>query len=144
MKKVAELDKQIDHSQHELLDTSELNKTNGPILNLTSDVYFANAYEADYFFSGSSEKYNQLMGPYMMHRSMINHRLGNGYNCYNFCGLSGDFTENSEGHDVYCFKCGLNMQVGELTGSFYKLVRKAKYWLFTTSDKLRRKLREQM
>ena len=55
MKKIAELDKQIDHDQHELLNASELSKTDGPILNLASGVYFANAYEVNYF-SGVHQK----------------------------------------------------------------------------------------
>jgi peptidoglycan pentaglycine glycine transferase (the fourth and fifth glycine) len=41
MKKIAELDKQIDHDQHELLNASELSKTDGPILNLASADLFS-------------------------------------------------------------------------------------------------------
>ncbi|HII0762414.1 TPA: glycine glycyltransferase FemB [Staphylococcus aureus] len=142
MKKIAELDKQIDHDQHELLNASELSKTDGPILNLASGVYFANAYEVNYFSGGSSEKYNQFMGPYMMHWFMINYCFDNGYDRYNFYGLSGDFTENSEDYGVYRFKRGFNVQIEELIGDFYKRIHKVKYWLFTTLDKLRKKLKK--
>ena len=62
--KIAELDKQIEHDQKELLHASELRQTDGQILNLASGVYFANAYEVNYFSGGSSEKYNNYMGPY--------------------------------------------------------------------------------
>ena len=53
--KIAELDKQIEHDQKELLHASELRQTDGQILNLASGVYFANAYEVNYFSGGSSE-----------------------------------------------------------------------------------------
>ena len=84
LRKIAELDKQIDHDKKELLNASEIRQTDGSILNLASGVYFANAYEVNYFSGGSSEKYNQYMGPYAMHWHMINYCFDNGYDRYNF------------------------------------------------------------
>ena len=66
-----------------MLQASELRQTDGEILNLASGVYFANAYEVNYFSGGSSEKYNQYMGPYAMHWHMINYCFDNGYDRYN-------------------------------------------------------------
>lgn len=120
LKKIAELDRQIEHDKKELLQNSELRQTDGAILNLASGVFFANAYEVNYFSGGSSEKYNRFMGPYMMHWFMINYCFDHGYDRYNFYGLSGDFTENSEDYGVYRFKRGFNVQIEELIGDFYK------------------------
>ncbi|MDT4050774.1 aminoacyltransferase, partial [Staphylococcus arlettae] len=120
LKKISELDKQIEHDKSELLQASELRQTDGTILNLASGVFFANAYEVNYFSGGSSEKYNHFMGPYMMHWHMINYCFEHGYERYNFYGLSGDFTENSEDYGVYRFKRGFNVQIEELIGDFYK------------------------
>lgn len=142
LKKIAEFDKQIDHDQKELLHASELRQTDGSILNLASGVYFANAYEVNYFSGGSSEKYNQYMGPYMMHWFMINYCFEHGYSRYNFYGLSGDFTEDSEDYGVYRFKRGFNVQIEELIGDFYKPIRKVKYWIFTTLDSIRKKVKK--
>ena len=142
LKKIAELDKQIDHDKKELLQASELRQTDGEILNLASGVYFANAYEVNYFSGGSSEKYNQYMGPYAMHWHMINYCFDNGYDRYNFYGLSGDFTENSEDYGVYRFKRGFNVKIEELIGDFYKPINKVKYWLFNTLDRIRNKLKK--
>ncbi|MEW8965893.1 peptidoglycan bridge formation glycyltransferase FemA/FemB family protein, partial [Staphylococcus arlettae] len=119
LKKISELDKQIEHDKSELLQASELRQTDGTILNLASGVFFANAYEVNYFSGGSSEKYNHFMGPYMMHWHMINYCFEHGYERYNFYGLSGDFTENSEDYGVYRFKRGFNVQIEELIGDFY-------------------------
>lgn len=77
-----------------------------------------------------------------MHWFMINYCFDNGYDRYNFYGLSGDFTENSEDYGVYRFKRGFNVQIEELIGDFYKPIHKVKYWLFTTLDKLRKKLKK--
>ena len=49
LKKIAELDKQIDHDKKELLQASELRQTDGEILNLASGVYFANVLNNQYF-----------------------------------------------------------------------------------------------
>ena len=142
LKKIAELDKQIEHDQKELLHASELRQTDGQILNLASGVYFANAYEVNYFSGGSSEKYNNYMGPYMMHWFMMNYCFDHGYDRYNFYGLSGDFTENSEDYGVYRFKRGFNVYIEELIGDFYKPINKPKYWLFKTLNRIRKKIKK--
>ncbi len=142
LKKITELDKQIEHDQKELLHASELRQTDGQILNLASGVYFANAYEVNYFSGGSSEKYNNYMGPYMMHWFMMNYCFDHGYDRYNFYGLSGDFTENSEDYGVYRFKRGFNVYIEELIGDFYKPINKPKYWLFKTLNRIRKKIKK--
>lgn len=142
LKKISELDKQIEHDQKELLKASELRQTDGSILDLAAGVYFANAYEVNYFSGGSSEKYNQYMGPYMMHWFMINYCFEHGYDRYNFYGLSGDFTEDSEDYGVYRFKRGFNVQIEELIGDFYKPIQKVKYWIFNTLNNIRQKVKK--
>ncbi|UXU51482.1 aminoacyltransferase [Staphylococcus arlettae] len=142
LKKISELDKQIEHDKSELLQASELRQTDGTILNLASGVFFANAYEVNYFSGGSSEKYNHFMGPYMMHWHMINYCFEHGYERYNFYGLSGDFTENSEDYGVYRFKRGFNVQIEELIGDFYKPIKKAKYKLFNSLNNIRKKIKK--
>ncbi|MFO3688784.1 aminoacyltransferase [Staphylococcus felis] len=141
LKKIAELDKQIEHEQKELLKSSELRKTDGSILNLAAGVFFANAYEINYFSGGSSQKYNHFMGPYAMHWYMINYCFEHGYERYNFYGLSGDFTEQSEDYGVYRFKRGFNVQIEELVGDFYKPVNKLKYFAFNLANSIRTKIK---
>ena len=76
-----------------------------------------------------------------MHWHMINYCFDNGYARYNFYGLSGDFTKDSEDYGVYRFKRGFNVQIEELIGDFYKPINKVKYWLFTTLDRIRSKVK---
>lgn len=142
LKKIAELDKQIAHDQQEMLKASELRKTDGPVLNLASGIFFANAYEINYFSGGSSEKYNHFMGPYAMHWHMINYCFEHGYERYNFYGVSGDFTEGSEDYGVYRFKRGFNVQIEELIGDFYKPINKPKYVLFQMMNRIRSKIKK--
>ncbi|PNZ99414.1 aminoacyltransferase [Staphylococcus massiliensis CCUG 55927] len=140
LKKIAELDKQISHAQKELLAASELRQTDGDVLNLASGVFFTNAYEVNYFSGGSSAKYNNYMGPYMMHWHMINYCFEHGYERYNFYGLSGDFTEDSEDYGVYRFKRGFNVQIEELIGDFYKPIKPIKYWIYNKYQAVRSKI----
>jgi peptidoglycan pentaglycine glycine transferase (the fourth and fifth glycine) len=89
MKKIAELDKQIDHDQHEYsLHMHLQNKRQKQGLELGRpfcSIHLHLIIHADhdhYFSGGSSEKYNQFMGPYMMHWFMINYCFDNGYDRY--------------------------------------------------------------
>ncbi|MCC3665036.1 aminoacyltransferase [Staphylococcus haemolyticus] len=142
LRKIAELDNQIEHDKKELLQASELRQTDGQILNLASGIFFANSYEVNYFSGGSSEKYNNYMGPYMMHWHMMNYCFEHGYDRYNFYGLSGDFTENSEDYGVYRFKRGFNVYIEELIGDFYKPINKVKYWLFNSLNTIRKNVKK--
>lgn len=113
-------------------------------MNLASGIFFANSYEVNYFSGGSSEKYNNYMGPYMMHWHMMNYCFEHGYDRYNFYGLSGDFTENSEDYGVYRFKRGFNVYIEELIGDFYKPINKVKYWLFNTLNTIRKNVKNKL
>ena len=125
--KIAQKDRDIDHIKQELLEISELRKTDGQILNLAAGMFFQNHYEVNYYSGGSSTKYNKFMGPYAMHWYMINYCLDHGYDRYNFYGVSGDFTEDSEDYGVYRFKRGFNAQIEELVGDFIKPINKTRY-----------------
>ncbi len=135
IKKIADLDKQINQLQQNLLDANELKKTDGRILNLAAGMYFENHFEINYFSGGSSNKYSQFMGPYAMHWYMINYCFEHGYSRYNFYGISGDFSETGEDYGVYRFKRGFNAQIEELVGDFTKVINKPKYTLYQTAGK---------
>ncbi|MCE4956984.1 aminoacyltransferase [Macrococcoides caseolyticum] len=142
MKKIEQLDREINHIQNELLEMSTLRKTDGKILNLASGMFFLNHFEVNYFSGGSSEKYNKFMGPYAMHWYMINYCLEHGYDRYNFYGVSGDFSESGEDYGVYRFKRGFNAQIEELVGDFIKPINKPKYRLYKAIQSTRLKLSE--
>ena len=80
----------------------------------------------------------------MMHWHMMNYCFEHGYDRYNFYGLSGDFTENSEDYGVYRFKRGFNVYIEELIGDFYKPINKVKYWLFNTLNTIRKKVKNKL
>lgn len=142
IKKIEQLDREINHMQDELLEMSTLRKTDGNILNLAAGMFFLNHFEVNYFSGGSSEKYNKFMGPYAMHWYMINYCFEHGYERYNFYGVSGDFSESGEDYGVYRFKRGFNAQIEELVGDFIKPINKPKYAIYQTVLKSRLKLSE--
>lgn len=142
MKKIEQLDREINHMQDELLEMSTLRKTDGNILNLAAGMFFLNHFEVNYFSGGSSEKYNKFMGPYAMHWYMINYCFEHGFDRYNFYGVSGDFSESGEDYGVYRFKRGFNAQIEELVGDFIKPINKPKYAVYQAALKTRLKLSE--
>lgn len=142
LKKIEQLDSEINHMQNELLEMSTLRKTDGKILNLAAGMFFLNHFEVNYFSGGSSEKYNKFMGPYAMHWFMINYCFEHGFERYNFYGVSGDFSETGEDYGVYRFKRGFNAQIEELVGDFIKPINKPKYAIYQSILKTRLKLSE--
>lgn len=142
LKKIEQLDSEINHMQNELLEMSTLRKTDGKILNLAAGMFFLNHFEVNYFSGGSSEKYNKFMGPYAMHWFMINYCFEHGFERYNFYGVSGDFSETGEDYGVYRFKRGFNAQIEELVGDFIKPINKPKYAIYQSILKARLKLSE--
>lgn len=141
LKKIETLDTDIHRKQKELLDMSELRKTDGPILNLAAGMFFENHFEINYYAGGSSSKYNQFMGPYAMHWYMINYCFEHGYERYNFYGVSGDFSESGEDYGVYRFKRGFNAQIEELIGDFIKPINKPKYLAYKALQKAKQTIK---
>ena len=141
LKKIETLDADIHRKQKELLDMSELRKTDGPILNLAAGMFFENHFEINYYAGGSSSKYNQFMGPYAMHWYMINYCFEHGYDRYNFYGVSGDFSESGEDYGVYRFKRGFNAQIEELIGDFIKPINKPKYLAYKALQKAKQTIK---
>lgn len=142
LKKIEQLEREINHMQDELTEMNTLRKTDGNILNLASGMFFLNHFEVNYFSGGSSEKYNKFMGPYAMHWFMINYCFEHGFDRYNFYGVSGDFSESGEDYGVYRFKRGFNAQIEELVGDFIKPIHKPKYAVYQGVLKSRLKLSE--
>lgn len=136
--KIAEQDKLIYQAQQNLLKVNELMKTDGKILDLAAGIYFVNSYEMNYYSGGSDDNYQQFMGPYAMHWHMINYCLDNGFNRYNFYGVSGVFDESGEDYGVYRFKRGFNAQIEELVGDFTKVINKPKNSLYAALTKGKR------
>ena len=57
-------------------------------------------------------------GQYFLNNEMIKYAIENGYEKYNFYGITGEFNEGSPMYGLFDFKRGFNAEVEELIGEF--------------------------
>lgn len=71
-----------------------------------------------YLVGSSNYKERVFRGPYAIHWYMIQEAILEGYEYYNFYGISGLFKPEEEGFGVFDFKRGFNAVVHEYIGNF--------------------------
>lgn len=69
-------------------------------------------------FGASYREYMKFNGQFFLNFKMIKYALNHGYEKYNFYGITGDFSEESEMYGLFNFKRGFNAEVQELIGEF--------------------------
>lgn len=85
-----------------------------------------------YLASGSDEKYRSFKAPYALQWNIIQKAVREGYERYNFYGISGCFRPGEEGYGVFDFKRGFNAVVEEYIGNFILPVKPLMYRLCKT------------
>lgn len=92
-------------------------------------------------FGASYKEYMKFNGQYFLNFKMIKYALNNGYDKYNFYGITGEFNEDSEMFGLFDFKRGFNADVVELIGEFTMITNKFSNWLYEKMFKLYKKLK---
>ena len=88
-----------------------------------------------YLVGSSNYKERVFRGPYAIHWHMLQEAIQEGYEYYNFYGISGLFKPEEEGYGVFDFKRGFNAVVHEYIGNYilpckpfiFKLYNKIKH-----------------
>lgn len=94
----------------------------GDLIPMASSFFVTYGNEIFYLFSAAYDKFLRFTPSVALQWNMIKYGLDNGYDRYNFYGISGVFDKNDEGYGVYQFKRGFNGYVEELVGVFEKPV----------------------
>lgn len=105
------LDKKISHIQ-------ELKDTYGKEVPLACCLFIKYGHEIVYLVGSSNYEQRDFRGPYAIHWHMIQEAIQEGYDFYNFYGISGYFEPGKEGYGVFDFKRGYNAVVHEYIGNF--------------------------
>ena len=108
----------------------QIQKECGDKLPLTCGVFLLYGNEVTYLYGGSIDKYMKYLGPYYMQWEMIKLAINNGYEKYNFYGITGEFNEDSEMFGLFDFKRGFGAEVNELIGEFTLVVNKFYYVMY--------------
>ena len=121
---------QITSQEKKLKETTERIQSEDTVLDLAAAVYIYNDHEVYYLSSGSNPRYNAYMGAYRLQWEMIQFAKQHKIDCYNFYGITGDFTENAEDEGVQRFKEGFNAHVNEYIGDFVKPIKPFWYRIY--------------
>lgn len=121
------LDKKISHIQ-------ELKDTYGKEVPLACCLFIKYGHEIVYLVGSSNYEQRDFRGPYAIHWHMIQEAIQEGYDFYNFYGISGYFEPGQEGYGVFDFKRGYNAVVHEYIGNF---ILPCKPFIFKIYNKLK-------
>lgn len=117
----------------ELLEEVKKNHPDEDVLVLSAAMFMMFGPDIEYYFSGSYEEFMHFNAQYLTQWEMMKYGAANGFDRYNFLGISGIFDESDPEYGVYKFKRGFGGYVEEYLAefdlplsSFYKLEKTAK------------------
>ena len=146
-KKLEEKHQELIKFEQKIEKYEQLFKEHGPKLTLGGLLCFTYGKEVLAFAGGSYDKYMEFQSSYSMYFEMIEYAINNGYDYYNFYGISSDLTEKDPMYGVYLFKKGFGGEVVELLGEydlkvsgFYYFIYKTSYFIVHKLKKLKTKL----
>lgn len=92
--------------------------------------FIAYGKELVYLAGGSSYAFRQYRAPFALHDRMIQYAKEQGFERYNFYGISGYFEPGQEGYGVFDFKRGFGANIEEYVGELDLVCQKNVYRLF--------------
>ncbi len=101
-----------------LNQVDDLKNTFGQEVPLAACLFIKYAHQIVYLVGASNYEYRLFKGPYAIQWKMIQEAIEEGYDAYNFYGISGFFEKGQEGYGVFDYKRGFNADVHEYIGNF--------------------------
>lgn len=108
---------------------------------ISAGVFIFDKERANYVYGGTFKEYMSLMAPYKLQMEMIYLSQKKNIPLYDFGGISGNFTPNTENYGVYEFKRGFGGYVVEYIGEFDLVLNKIGYTLYDKGYKIYRNLK---
>lgn len=131
----------IDNFERRKKEIDSLRKTKGDIIPLSCVFYLIYGKEVLSLVGGSYKETMEYQGPHTIHWEMIKYAAKNGFNRYNFYGITGDFSKNNPLYGLYLFKRGFGGQVVELIGEFDLIIDKPMFILYNLAFKIYKSLK---
>ncbi|MBQ7137076.1 MAG: peptidoglycan bridge formation glycyltransferase FemA/FemB family protein [Bacilli bacterium] len=133
---------EIERINKRIEEYEKLYSKHGSILMLGGIMYFIYGKEVLSFIGGAYEEFMEFQPFYTLHYEMIKYALENGYEHYNFYGISSDLTPKDPMYGIYIFKKGFGGEVVELIGEYDYIVNKGYYIIYDISFKIVRFLKK--
>ncbi len=112
------IDFDIETIDKKIKQAEKIRHEKGNIINLSSSMFMLTKPEVIYLTSGNYEEYMFYNSQYLIQWEMIKYAINNGFDRYNFYGITGNFDKNDKDYGIYLFKTGFNGYVEELIGEY--------------------------
>ncbi len=132
------IDFDIETIEKRIAKAEEIRKEKGEVINLSSSMFMLTKPEVIYLTSGNYEEYMFYNSQYLIQWEMIKYAIENGFDRYNFYGITGNFDKNDKDYGIYQFKTGFNGYVEELIGE-YAYPTSFIYYVIEFINKIRKK-----
>lgn len=108
----------------------KLKEENGNVITLGGILFLIYGNEVLSLVGGSYSKFMEFQSAYTVHFEGMKYALENGYDRYNFYGITGDFNESNPLFGLYSFKRDFGGEVVELIGEFDLIISKPLYFIY--------------
>ncbi len=126
-------EEKLSKAQHQIAEMEELKEKYGDIIILGGMLFLLYGKEIVFLMGGSFEEFLPFQSSYSIHEYMIEYAIKNGYEAYNFYGITGIFDESNPLYGIYFAKKGFGGKVVELIGEFDLITNKLYYYIYRMS-----------
>lgn len=137
-----ELQSQFESLEKRIQNLELLKEKKGKKLVIAGGLFMTFGKQVVSLFGASYKEYMKFNGQFFLNFKMIKYALNHGYERYNFYGITGDFSEDSEMFGLFDFKRGFNAKVEELIGEFTLITNHFYYRIYNVMYKAYRKLKK--
>lgn len=139
---VNELKNQIDAADRKTKEIEELQKKYGEKIVVAGGLFMTFGKQVVSLFGASYKEFMKYEGQYFLNNEMINYAINNGYEKYNFYGITGEFNEDSPMYGLFDFKRSFGAEVEELIGEFTYITDKFYYRVYNIMFWMYKKLKK--
>ena len=115
---IKEYESQVTAIKKKIEEDKELIKNYGNNIVVAGGLFMLFGRQIVSLFGASYREFMKFNGQYFLNYEMIKYALNNGYEKFNFFGITGEFNEDSDMYGLFNFKRGFGAEVVELIGEF--------------------------
>lgn len=138
---IKEYKSQIDAVNKKIEEVNEIKKEHGNNIVVAGGLFMLFGKQVVSLFGASYREFMKFNGQYFLNYEMIKYALNNGYEKFNFFGITGEFNEDSDMYGLFNFKRGFGAEVVELIGEFNLVTDKLFNLVYKIMYKVYRKMK---
>lgn len=138
---IKEYESQITAIKKKIDDDKDLIKNYGNNIVVAGGLFMLFGRQVVSLFGASYREFMKFNGQYFLNYEMIKYALNNGYDKFNFFGITGEFNEDSDMYGLFNFKRGFGAEVVELIGEFDLITDKFFNYIYKLMYKVYRKMK---